>query len=190
MSLVLVTDATGAPKDWVNFEVAAAYYARDKVLWEVGKKLKKFHGGINAISGTQSQIEISSILGVSGPVFGDDYFKRESIYADRGILYGRDRYMCAYCGNIFEGKSLTIDHVQPKSKGGKNTWTNCVSACKTCNVRKGNRTPEQAKMPLLYVPYSPNAFEKMILSNRKILVDQMEFLMARVPKNSRVRLQS
>jgi hypothetical protein len=182
---ILITDSAGQPKDWVNFETAVCYYARDKVLWEVGSKVKTFFGGHNA-KGEVSRIDISSILGVTGPLFGDEFFKRTSIHTERVILYGRDQHMCAYCGTILPPHRLTIDHVLPKSKGGKNIWMNTVSSCKPCNHKKGNRTPEQAAMPLLYVPYVPNAFEKMILKNRNILGDQMEFLMARVPKSSRL----
>jgi 5-methylcytosine-specific restriction endonuclease McrA len=102
------------------------------------------------------------------------------------VLYARDRHVCAYCGDIFHWRQLTIDHVLPKSRGGKNTWTNTVSACKPCNLRKGNKTPEEAKMHLLYVPYAVNVFERMILQNRNILADQMDFLISRVPKHSRL----
>ena len=188
MSLVLIVDAAGQPKDWVNHEIAACYYAREKVLWNSDSKVRVFHGGISSLTGEQSTIEISSIIGVSGKIFGHEWFMRETIHAERSILYARDRYICAYCGDLHDGKSLTIDHVQPKSRGGKNTWVNCVTACKPCNLRKGNKTPEEAKMHLLYIPYAPNVYEKMILKNRKILADQMDFLISRVPKNSRVRL--
>ena len=61
-----------------------------------------------------------------------------------------------------------------------------VTACRSCNQRKGNRTPEQAGMPLLYLPYRPNRWEGMILRNRRILADQMEFLLAGVPTTSRL----
>ena len=63
---------------------------------------------------------------------------------------------------------------------------NVVTACRACNHRKGPRTPEQAQMPLLYTPYVPSLWEDFILRNRRILVDQMEFLMAHVPKSSRL----
>ncbi|MEJ0034909.1 MAG: hypothetical protein WDO68_02285 [Gammaproteobacteria bacterium] len=63
---------------------------------------------------------------------------------------------------------------------------NLVAACKACNNRKANRTPEAARMQLHYVPYVPNRYEAFILSNRKILADQTEFLLQGVPKNSRV----
>ena len=189
MSLVLIADAAGRPKDWVNFELAAAYYTRDKVIWETGEKLKRFTGGINAKSGERSYLEISSIVGVSGELLCDSFFSKQSLYADRYIMYARDRYMCAYCGDVREPKSLTIDHVHPKSKGGKNTWSNCVTACKPCNLRKGSKTLEKFGMELLYVPYAPNVYEKLILQNRKILADQMEFLIKKVPKHSRLHLQ-
>ena len=87
-------------------------------------------------------------------------------------------------------KYLTRDHVTPLHQGGKNTWSNLVTACRDCNARKGGRTPEQAKMPLIAVPFIPNWAEYLVLTNRKILADQMEFLKAQLGKNSRLfRLQ-
>lgn len=188
MSLVLVTDSTGTPKDWVDFETAICYYARNKVIWEIGSVVREFYGGTNKY-GEQSKVSVSSIVGVSGPILDGSFYQKESIFTDRMILYARDRYICGYCGENFTAKDLTIDHILPKSKGGRNTWTNTVSACKPCNTKKGNRTPEQAKMHLLFVPYAPNVFEKMILRNRRILADQMEFLINRVPKHSRLHIQ-
>ena len=185
MSFVLIADSAGTPKDWVNFETAVCYYAKNKVLWETGSEIKRFYGGYNSL-GEQSKITISSILSVSGPVLGQSFYDKESIFAERVVLYSRDRHICAYCGDQFLAKELTIDHVMPKSRGGKNNWTNVVAACKPCNHKKGNRTPEEAKMHLLYVPYVPNIFEKMILRNKKILADQMEFLIGRIPKHSRI----
>ena len=60
-----------------------------------------------------------------------------------------------------------------------------VTACVACNLRKGNRTPQQAHMPLLAVPYRPSWVEHLILSNRNILADQMEFLVGHLPKKRR-----
>jgi 5-methylcytosine-specific restriction endonuclease McrA len=74
----------------------------------------------------------------------------------------------------------------PKSRGGENTWMNCVTACKECNSKKGHKTLKEAGLELLYVPYVPNHFENMILQNRNILADQMEYLLSGVPKHSRV----
>ena len=93
-------------------------------------------------------------------------------------LFQRDRNLCLYCGREFSVRDLTCDHVLPASRGGRNVWENCVAACRACNQRKNNRTPEEARMKLLAVPYTPNLAEYLILSNRRILVDQMAFLKA------------
>lgn len=72
----------------------------------------------------------------------------------RGVLI-RDRETCQYCGEQPGRQQLTIDHVLPRSRGGSTTWTNVVTACRDCNHRKGGRTPEEARMPLLTVPRQP-----------------------------------
>jgi hypothetical protein len=185
MSLVLVTDSSGMPREWADFETACLYYAKNKVLYPLGSEIKQFVGGKNK-DGEISRISISSIIVVSGPVLGKNFLERQTTNAERSILYARDHYLCAYCGDVFAAKDLTIDHVTPKSRGGSHAWTNTVSACKPCNLRKGSKTPEESKMHLLYVPYIPTRQEKILLKNRKILADQMEFLLARIPKTSRV----
>ena len=81
-------------------------------------------------------------------------------------------------------RDLSRDHVKPVARGGRDSWTNTVTACRRCNTRKGSRSPEQAGMPLLYVPYVPDRHEHFILRNRRILADQMEYLLAGVPKSS------
>ena len=71
-------------------------------------------------------------------------------------IYARDSYRCQYCGMTCGVDELTYDHVVPRSKGGKTTWENIVSACYTCNRRKANRTPTQAGMALLTAPVRPS----------------------------------
>jgi 5-methylcytosine-specific restriction endonuclease McrA len=104
-------------------------------------------------------------------------------------LFERDRRLCAYCGEVFPVAILTREHIRPLSQRGPDTWMNVVTACKGCNHRKGPRTPEQARMPLLYLPYTPNWFEDFLLQKggKKILADQMEFLLSRVSQESRLR---
>jgi len=69
----------------------------------------------------------------------------------------RDRHKCQYCGKEFAPSFLTLDHVVPISQGGKTQWDNVVTACKTCNTRKGNRKPSEAGMVLLKKPKIPPA---------------------------------
>jgi 5-methylcytosine-specific restriction endonuclease McrA len=71
----------------------------------------------------------------------------------RQNIFKRDSYECQYCGTKRE---LTIDHVVPRAKGGKDTWTNLVTACKRCNARKGDFTPEEAEMLLRKKPFKPS----------------------------------
>jgi len=73
----------------------------------------------------------------------------------RRNVFKRDSYMCQYCGCRPGSEELTIDHVVPRSRGGLSSWTNCVLACVDCNTRKANRTPDQARMPLLHKPTRP-----------------------------------
>lgn len=74
---------------------------------------------------------------------------------NRPSVFMRDKYKCAYCGNIFPKEKLNIDHIIPKDKGGLTTWDNIVTSCIDCNNKKGNRTPEGAGMKLLYKPKKP-----------------------------------
>jgi 5-methylcytosine-specific restriction endonuclease McrA len=72
----------------------------------------------------------------------------------RGVL-SRDHYTCQYCGTTPLRKNLTVDHVIPRSRGGKTIWKNVVTACEKCNGRKGNRTPAEAGLKLLTQPIRP-----------------------------------
>ncbi len=74
------------------------------------------------------------------------------IVLSRRNIMKRDRHICQYCGSK---KGLTLDHVLPRSRGGADSWENLVTACDACNVKKGNRTPEEANMPLNIKPYRP-----------------------------------
>lgn len=74
------------------------------------------------------------------------------IVLSRHNIMKRDAKSCQYCGSSHD---LTIDHVLPKSRGGKDTWENLVTACDDCNVTKGDRTPDEAQMPLKRKPFRP-----------------------------------
>ena len=82
--------------------------------------------------------------------------KNQKIKFCRDNLYLRDDYLCQYCGQKFNTRELTMDHVLPASRGGKKNWSNMVTACRKCNQKKGNRTPEEARMPLLNKPRRPD----------------------------------
>ena len=77
----------------------------------------------------------------------------------KSAIYTRDNWSCQYCGMDLGKNSATIDHVQPKSRGGKTNWKNCVASCKYCNRKKANKTPTEAGMPLLVTPIEPSPFQ-------------------------------
>jgi len=80
----------------------------------------------------------------------------DTIRPSRQAIFKRDKHLCQYCGTHAD---LTIDHVMPKSRGGQDIWENLISACIKCNNRKGDRTPEEAHMPLRSQPRAPRAIE-------------------------------
>lgn len=81
--------------------------------------------------------------------------KQPHVQFSRWSVLARDNFSCAYCGNHFPAKNLTLDHVIPDSQGGEKNWHNIITACMGCNHRKANRTPEQAGMELYWQPYAP-----------------------------------
>ncbi len=82
-------------------------------------------------------------------------FVRFSIAFSRKNVFLRDNFQCQYCASHPAVRQLTIDHVLPRSRGGGTDWENIVTACGPCNRRKGNRTPREARMPLLREPMRP-----------------------------------
>lgn len=85
------------------------------------------------------------------------YLRRKTaiVKFSRQNLYLRDRGLCQYCGGPFEHRQLTYDHVIPRSRGGQTEWTNVVTCCVSCNLKKGGKTPEEAGMSLIRKPKAP-----------------------------------
>jgi Restriction endonuclease len=170
---ILKLDIGGMPVAWIRWQTAATLYARERVCWEAGGERFTVYGGTNALTGQRSEIQIGSIIAVADR--SRHYCSGTPMLVNR-TLFQRDRNLCLYCGRQFPPRELTRDHILPVSRGGASLWENCVTACRSCNQRKDDRTPEEAGMKLLAVPYTPNLAEYLILSNRRILADQMEFL--------------
>ncbi len=181
---VLQLDVSGRPQAWVSAKQAAVIYASDGVAWTLGEPFAVLRGGVQRASGLQSRIEVHPIIAVRGSVPSRAWRVVPTLTNPK--LFSRDRHICAYCGQTFGFDDLTREHILPSSRGGQDTWMNCISACKACNGRKGSRTPEEAHMSLMYLPYVPSLHEDMILRGRRILTDQMEFLLASVPRHSRI----
>jgi len=185
LPLVLTLDAHGVPHRWITWQHACFYYAKDQVAWSLGENAFTVYGGMNRLTGVRSEITASSIIAVKGKAMAMKSFNHVPPLNNRELFH-RDRQICAYCADLFSSAKLTRDHIKPFSKGGKDTWMNVVTACRACNERKSDRTPEGAGMELVYLPYVPNRAEYLILTNRRILADQMKFLAQHVPAQSRL----
>lgn len=182
---VLALDLAGAPRKWISAEAAVTYYAKSLVVYGIGTRPIVFRGGRQR-DGKRSVIRVDNIIAIRGSDGLADPFDHVPAITNLK-LFARDRRVCAYCGDRFRPQELSREHVIPVSRGGRDAWTNLVTACRRCNARKGSRTPEEAGMRLVYLPYVPSRWEDFILANRYILADQMEYLLARVPADSRLR---
>lgn len=196
MSSILALDRNYTPHRWLPTEEAMILEAKDLVIEHLGEAIYVYHGGINSHSGKPSELVTSSIIVVDGAP-NPRKFKEPAL--TNMALFFRDMYLCAYCGSSFKSAELTRDHIHPTSKGGRDTWMNTVTACKNCNAFKGDLMPG-AKLPNkqlgpqlnglmapLYVPYVPCKSEHMLLRNRSVKIDQMQFLLSKITnKKSRV----
>jgi hypothetical protein len=182
---VLQLDIQGTPQAWVSLEQAALHYATGSVVWADGDgPLAVLRGGWNSITRRQSRIEVHPIIAVRGQARVNLFEVAVGVTRDK--LLRRDRHTCAYCGRIQDPRELQAEHIRPASRGGAWSWMNLVAACAACNARKANRTPDEAGMPLLYLPYVPSRFEAFLLEGRRIRADVHEWLAARLPRHSRL----
>ena len=182
---VLRTDVSGMPLEWIDYRDAVRLYHTEQVAYACGSLLYRLHGGTNARSGERSIVDVNSIIATTGDthILGkvrDDYTPP----LNNHTLFKRDAYLCMYCGERFLSSQLSRDHVRPLSQKGADHWNNVVCACVRCNTHKAGRTPEQAQMQLLAIPFVPTHAEYVYLQGRHVLADQMEFLRAHFPRTS------
>ncbi|MBK1734430.1 HNH endonuclease [Halorhodospira abdelmalekii] len=178
------------PLEWVGYEEAVRYYYLEQVAYACGSTLYQIRGGYNSVTGQRSVLTLNSIIATEGA--------RQALLKGRigyvpplsnPTLFRRDANVCLYCGKRFRNAELSRDHVTPVSRGGFDTWNNVVTACKRCNNHKGDRSPEQAGMQLIAVPFTPTHAEYVYLQGRRILADQMEFLKSHFPRRSPLRVR-
>lgn len=97
---------------------------------------------------------------------------KQRVKFSRQNVLGRDRWTCQYCGQKRPIAELTYDHVVPRSQGGKTSWENIVTACRGCNARKADRTPQQAGMRLLCAPRRPRSVPVIMIQLSGSVPDQ------------------
>jgi len=184
MSLrILRINTAGFPIEWLSWREAVCLHARELVSWTYGEEVMEVHGGYSRLTGEQTVMILNSIMACKGKVYTKN--RKEPPLTNRA-LFRRDQNVCLYCGNHFEEFKLSRDHLRPLSRGGTDSWTNVVTACKRCNARKGNLLIEESNMELMALPYRPNHAEYLALTHSgRILGDQMAFLRRQFSSNSR-----
>jgi 5-methylcytosine-specific restriction endonuclease McrA len=117
-------------------------------------KITKFHENGNGKIIRSPSISILVPDAIYLPYY-ESLPKVDVVFSRQNLLL-RDKYTCQYCGKYLKSpKERTIDHIIPKSRGGKTVWTNVVLCCKKCNLKKGDKTPEEAGLKLLKQPKAP-----------------------------------
>jgi hypothetical protein len=173
------------PIEWVSFKDAVRFHFNSQIAYTCGADIMVIHGGINAKTDTRSIVNVNSIIATFGS--NKTLVNNNESPLNNRTLFNRDNHICLYCGNKFSPINLSRDHVTPLFQGGKDLWVNVVSACKRCNNAKAGRTPEQANMELLAIPFTPTQAEYIFLQGKVILYDQMKFLKQHFPRKSPLR---
>ena len=183
---ILALDVAGTPVRWIDFETAAGYYATNKVRWELGEQRTVLHGGMNRGSGRQSTLELATIIAVDGPRFKLRYCGRPGAAVAGHALLPRParlrllrrQFRRVAAGDGARDPALAGRLVDlAESRLG-------LPALQPAQGQPHARKPRACRC--LYVPYVPNRHEAFILANRRILSDQMSFLLAGVPRHSRL----
>lgn len=138
-SNVIVLNASYEPLGVVPIHRAMLY-----IIKERAEVVKAFDGEVMRTSSGELPIPIAVRFTKMVKV---PYRNREMQPTMRKVLL-RDNYKCAYCGK----HAKTVDHIHPKSRGGKNTWMNLIAACQSCNSKKADKTLQESNMKLLYQP--------------------------------------
>jgi hypothetical protein len=147
MESSLLLDRNYTPISVVGWKKALRLLIRDKAE-AVGDVT------IKTVTSYAKDFSIPSIIKLKHPVSYNCFSGRIKFSRTNVIL--RDGSNCQYCGKHLSKNAGTIDHVLPRSRGGKTDYLNCVVCCKECNGRKGDRTPDEANMKLIKAPKRPN----------------------------------
>ncbi len=182
---ILRTDISGMPLEWIDYRDAVRLQHMEQIAYTCGSRMYTLMGGTNAKTGKRTIVEVNSIVATLGHSHNPGNLRGDYVPPlNNQTLFRRDAHLCLYCGGRFPSNQLSRDHIRPLSQGGRDTWMNVVTACRSCNNAKAWRTPEQAGMQLIAVPFTPTYAEYIYLKGRRVLADQMEYLLAHFPRSS------
>ena len=180
-SSVLICDRAGQPHHWATWQDGVVLKYKDLLSYEMGNPAV-YHGGVSRMTGQRSHVDVGQVVFLKEVL---KYSLRVPPLTNEN-LFARDLNICGYCGRHYPPSKLSRDHIHPVSKGGKNIWQNCVTACKSCNHEKADYMLHDTDLELIYVPYVPSHSERLLMQNRRVLFDQMEYLKGFLPARSRI----
>ena len=174
------------PLEWIDYKEAARLYHQDQVAYTCGSLLYQLYGGTNALTGRshRSGSEFDRRHGRPHRQSGQHAPRlRAAAEQPDAVPAGRvPVHVLRRCAS--PRASCRAITSAPSARAGMDVWTNVVTACRRCNNQKASRTPEQAKMQLIAVPFTPTYAEYIFLKGRRVLADQMEYLLAHFPRSS------
>jgi 5-methylcytosine-specific restriction endonuclease McrA len=189
--LVLTLNSHGHPLHWVNWQDAIVAKVKGLVSWSLGETEIEVKGGTSRLTGERTIITVPTIIAIN-----NEHRNTRVPVLTNINLFRRDLHICGYCGRMFMPDKLSRDHIIPVSKGGKDNWMNVITACKRCNNEKDDLSIDEWNKKslketgegraLVYLPYTPDRSEQLILQNRNILQDQMEYIKSFIPDHSRL----
>jgi hypothetical protein len=138
---VLQLDMSGRPQAWISAKEAAVIYASDGVAWTLGEAFHVLRGGMQRRTGLQSKIEVHPIIAVRGSVPSRAW--RRSPALSNPKLFARDRQVCAYCVGHFHVDDLTREHIVPTSRGGDDSWMNCITPAARATATRAIACPRK-----------------------------------------------
>ena len=156
-------------QDWIQ-----GYSLKLDAAWQPLEIISMYKAFNMCFSGRAKTVSSFDVNGVQVPtvIVLHSYVRRFPfrLSCNRRNVFWRDKNQCQYCGNFFKFDELTMDHVNPKSKGGAKSWENIVTSSRLCNSKKRDRTPKEAQMPLIRRPHSPRV--NLLDLNRKIPIHE------------------
>jgi 5-methylcytosine-specific restriction endonuclease McrA len=152
MDRALLLNTTFEPLAVVSWKKAVTLMYLDKV-----EVVKEYDREVRSVS---TRIKVPAVIRLLRFVRNN----HSAVKFSRRNVFLRDDYSCQYCGGRFEPKHLTCDHIVPRSRGGMTEWTNIVTSCIYCNLKKGDKLPEEFGMAPRKKPFRPSGFQVLMLN--------------------------
>lgn len=160
---VLLLNSTYEPLRFINYFRAVKLLLKDKV------DIIEEWGDDFVFNSVTQKIKMPAVVRIKKYV---NVSRFKQIKFSKNALYHRDNWMCQYCGKKLIGKELTMDHIIPRSKGGRTDWTNCATCCIPCNIKKGNKSLSESGLTLLKKAQTPTHFEIITGHKNKYVIHE------------------